>query len=59
MCLIFKNELRDERGHPNPLVIQGSTTTPVKAAIMQGVSQCGNFTRTFLQLGFNEDENRR
>jgi len=55
----FKYELRDERGHPNPLVIQGNTTTPIKAAIMQGVSQCGNFTRTFLQLGFNEDENKK
>lgn len=32
---------------------------PVKAALMQGVSQCGNFVRTFLQLGFNQDENGR
>ena len=55
----FKYELGDERGHPNPLVVLGNTTTPVKAAIMQGVSQCGNFTRSFLQLGFNEDENKK
>jgi len=55
----FKYELVDERGHPNPLVALGNTSTPVKAAIMQGVSQCGNFTRTFLQLGFNENENKR
>jgi len=55
----FKNELGDERGHQNPLVVHGITTTPVKAAILQGVSQCGNFTRTFLQLGFNEDENKK
>ena len=55
----FKYELRDERGHQNPLVIQGNPNTPIKAAIMQGVSQCGNFTRTFLQLGFNESENKK
>ena len=55
----FKYELWDERGHPNPLVIQGNATTPVKVAIMQGVSQCGNFTRSFLQLGFNEGENKK
>jgi hypothetical protein len=55
----FKHELWDDRGHSNPLVVLGSTTTPIKAAIMQGVSQCGNFTRTFLQLGFNEDENKK
>jgi hypothetical protein len=55
----FKYQLGDERGHPNPLIVHGDTTTPVKAAIMQGVSQCGNFTRTFLQLGFNENENKK
>src|SRR4030095_5413577 len=55
----FKNELSDERDHQNPLVVHGNTTTPIKAAIVQGVSQCGNFTRTFLQLGFNEDENKK
>lgn len=55
----FKYQLGDERGHQNPLVVHGNTTTPVKAAIVQGVSQCGNFTRIFLQLGFNEDENKK
>jgi hypothetical protein len=55
----FKYQLGDERAHPNPLVVYGNSTTPVKAAIMQGVSQCGNFTRTFLQLGFNEDESKK
>jgi hypothetical protein len=55
----FKNELSDEKGHQNPLVVTGNSTTPIKAAIMQGVSQCGNFTRTFLQLGFNEDEKKK
>lgn len=34
--------------------------TPVfKAAIMQGISQCSNFTRTFVALGFNQDEEKR
>ncbi len=31
-------------------------SSPLKAAILFGVSQCGGFARTFLQLGFNEDE---
>ena len=55
----LKYQVGDERGHPNPLVVYGSSATPVKAAIIQGVSQCGNFIRTFLQLGFNEDENKK
>jgi len=55
----FKHELWDERRHANPLVVIGTTTSPIRVAIMQGVSQCGNFTRTFLQLGFNEDENKK
>jgi len=53
----FKHEIKDQAGNPSPLIAEGSTATPFKAAIMQGISQCGNFTRTFLQLGFNEDEN--
>lgn len=32
---------------------------PIRATVMQGVSQCSNFIRTFLQLGFNQDENGR
>ena len=59
MASFLRYQLGDERGHPNPLVVYGNSTTPVKAAIIQGVSQCGNFTRTFLQLGFNEDENKK
>jgi hypothetical protein len=38
---------------------QGPLRAPLKAAIMQGISQCGNFTRSFLQLGFNQDEEGR
>jgi hypothetical protein len=55
----FKHELKDDAGNQNPIVTQGGTTIPIKVAIMQGISQCGNFTRTFLQLGFNEDENKK
>lgn len=47
----------DEAGIPNPLAIPSSNKIPVKAAVMQGVSQCSNFARTFLFLGFNTDEN--
>ncbi len=32
---------------------------PLPYAILQGVSQCGNFTRSFLHLGFNQDEKNR
>jgi len=52
----LKHSLKDESGFPNPLVDKGAETNPVKAAIMQGVSQCSNFARTFLFLGFNTDE---
>lgn len=53
----LRNDLKDIEGFPNPLVGEGATINPVKAALMQGVSQCSNFTRTFLFLGFNQDEN--
>ncbi|GAB4002710.1 alpha/beta hydrolase domain-containing protein [Spirosoma daeguense] len=52
----LRNSRTDEANNQNPLVSTGSQTIPVRAAIMQGVSQCSNFTRTFLQLGFNQDE---
>jgi hypothetical protein len=52
----LKYELKDESGFPNPLLGESAAVNPVRAAIMQGVSQCSNFTRTFLFLGFNQDE---
>ena len=55
----LRNEPKDEAGNPGPLLINEQPLLPVKAAIIQGVSQCSNFTRTFLQLGFNEDEQHR
>lgn len=52
----LRNELKDDAGLANPLVTDGAVSVPVKAAIMQGISQCSNFARTFLFLGFNQDE---
>ena len=49
----FKHELTDDFGTPNP--VGGK----IHWSIMRGVSQSGNFTRGFLHLGFNEDEQRR
>jgi hypothetical protein len=53
----LRNDIKDNAGLRNPILDENMTTNPVKAAIMQGVSQCSNFTRTFLFLGFNQDEN--
>ncbi|MDP4223710.1 MAG: alpha/beta hydrolase domain-containing protein [Bacteroidota bacterium] len=52
----LKYEIKDDPGRMNPLLGEGETKSPVKAAIMQGISQCSNFARTFLLLGFNQDE---
>lgn len=42
---------------------EGDTDNPVKGkvshVVAQGISQSGNFVRTFLHLGFNEDESGR
>jgi len=53
----LKYSLKDDSGFSNPLLTNESDSNPLKAAIMQGVSQCSNFARTFLFLGFNQDEN--
>ena len=53
----LKNNIRDDAGLANPVLGEDAQVLPVKAAIMQGVSQCSNFARTFLLLGFNRDEN--
>jgi Alpha/beta hydrolase domain len=52
----LRYDLKDESGSPNPLIREGISANPVRAVIMQGVSQCSNFTRTFLFLGFNQNE---
>ncbi len=52
----LRNDLKDDAGLRNPVFTDEMTANPVRAAIMQGESQCSNFTRTFLFLGFNQDE---
>ena len=49
----FRRAQNDDNGNANP--ISGS----VKHAIAQGNSQSGNFIRTFIHLGFNQDEANR
>ena len=55
----LKYEKADSYEFPGPLISEGSTENPINSAILQGVSQCSNFTRTFLHLGFNQDESKR
>jgi hypothetical protein len=52
----LRYDLKDDAGLRNPILKEDMTTNPVMAAIMQGESQCSNFTRTFLFLGFNQNE---
>jgi hypothetical protein len=49
----FRYEVQDEQGTPNP--VAGA----IQHAVAQGISQSGNALKTFLLLGFNEDEARR
>lgn len=44
---------RDGKGNPNPVAGQ------IGKAIARGVSQSGNYLRSYLHLGFNEDESGR
>jgi hypothetical protein len=44
---------KDDFGNPNPVAGK------IKWAIGQGNSQSGNFIRTFINLGFNQDEQNR
>ena len=44
---------QDDHGNPNP--VAGQT----EAALIHGTSQSGRYVRTFLDLGFNEDESGR
>ena len=46
----FKHAEKDDAGTPNPLAKK------ISYAIGQGSSQSGNFIRSFINLGFNEDE---
>lgn len=49
----FKNAVHDDEGTPNPVAEQ------ISWMISRGRSQSGDFLRAFLQLGFNQDEDRR
>ncbi len=46
----FKNAEKDDEGTPNPL---GKSISYV---VSRGQSQAGNFIRSYIHLGFNEDE---
>lgn len=46
----FKHAQKDDSGTLNPLAGK------IKYAVSQGSSQSGNFIRTFIHLGFNQDE---
>ncbi len=46
----FRHTGKDDGGTDNPL------RAKVSHVVAQGISQAGNFVRTFLHLGFNEDE---
>ncbi|MGD1094746.1 MAG: alpha/beta hydrolase domain-containing protein [Bryobacteraceae bacterium] len=46
----FKHEEKDENGTANPVAKR------VSYLISQGTSQSGNFEKTFIHLGFNQDE---
>ena len=49
----FRYEEEDDYGTPNPIASE------ITHAIAQGVSQSGNGLKTFILLGFNEDEKSR
>jgi hypothetical protein len=53
LASFLKHDEKDEAGTANPVYRQGA-----KALIM-GSSQSGRFIRTFLHLGFNQDEAKR
>jgi hypothetical protein len=50
----LKYSATDDFGNPNPLA--GGA---IKYALVNGISQSGRFLRTFLELGFNQDESLR
>ncbi|MBV9248716.1 MAG: hypothetical protein JO227_05655 [Acetobacteraceae bacterium] len=49
----LRNEASDSTGVPNPVF------RPDQVAIIEGSSQSGRMIRTFIHLGFNQDENGR
>jgi hypothetical protein len=51
--IFFRNAAKDDAGFANPVAGK------IKAAIAIGASQSGNFLRSFTNLGFNQDEQKR
>ena len=49
MISFFHRDASDSAGTANPVA------AAIKNTIASGVSQCGNFMKTFVHLGFNED----
>lgn len=49
----FRYATKDDAGWANPLAQR------ITHAIAQGISQSGNFIKTFIHLGFNQDEAKR
>lgn len=49
MIAFFHRGATDATGTPNPVA------AAIRNTIASGVSQCGNFIKTFVHLGFNED----
>jgi hypothetical protein len=49
MITFFHREASDAAGTANPVA------AAIRNTIASGVSQCGNFMKTFVNLGFNED----
>ena len=46
----LRHAVQDDHGNPNPIAGQ------ISVAMMHGTSQSGRFVRSFIDLGFNEDE---
>ena len=49
----FRFEAADDEGTPNPIAGR------IHHAVVQGISQSGNALKTFILLGFNQDEQKR
>jgi hypothetical protein len=50
VATFFREAKKDKKGNPNPLA------GDLKFALLNGISQSGRLLRTYLELGFNEDE---
>jgi len=53
LVAFFRHESADGSGNPNPVAGR------IQYVVAQGISQSGNFVKTFIHLGFNRDEQSR